>query len=340
VGTAGTGAQSNGRLQVRNPAGAAGVAGPGASQRVRALGWIAVLGATAAALGVGLVGIYRYLDNFWLYRGYPPPRDPVWVREHGTEQTIAVRSPAIGGRSQQVLVWLPPGYASHPRRRYAVFYLLHGSPGLPNALLLTVKAGVVEDELLAKRVIRPMILVMPFGSSSRFTDTEWANGVRRESGWETFLARDVVHAIDTRYRTIRSPAGRALAGLSEGGYGSLNVGLHHPGEFRVLESWSGYQRADNILSVFGGHKKRLAFNSPQTYVPQVARGLRREGTYVWFYSSRGDRALAQNVSFAHELAHLRIRHSFLVVPGGHDWRAWRENFPRAIIAASKGLGRG
>jgi enterochelin esterase-like enzyme len=340
VATAGTGAQSNGRLHVGNSAGTAGVAGPAASRRGRALSWTAVLAATAAALGIGLVGIYRYLDNFWLYRGYPPPRDPAWVTHHGTEQTIAVRSPAIGGRSQQVLVWLPPGYTSHPRRRYPVFYLLHGSPGLPNALLLTVKAGVVEDELLAKREIRPLILVMPFGSSSRFTDTEWANGVGRRSDWETFLARDVVHAIDARYRTIRSPAGRALAGLSEGGYGSLNVGLHHPREFRVLESWSGYQRADNILSVFGGRKNRLAFNSPQTYLPRVARRLRRDGAYVWFYSSRGDRALDQNLAFAHELSRLRIRHSFLVVPGGHNWRAWRENFPRAIVAASRGLGRG
>jgi enterochelin esterase-like enzyme len=296
--------------------------------------------ATAAALTAGLAGVYRYVDNFWLYRGYPPPRDPAWVKEHGTVQTIAVSSPAIGGRSQQVIVFLPPGYAAHPRRRYPVFYLLHGSPGLPNALLLTVKAGVVEDELVAKHKIRPMILVMPFGSSGRFTDTEWANGVRADSGWETFLARGVVRAIDARYRTIRSEAGRALGGLSEGGYGSLNVGLHHPGEFRVLESWSGYESADKILSIFGHARQRLAYNSPHSYLPAVARRLRRGRTYVWFYSSRGDRFLGQNKAFAHELARLRIRHSFLVVSGGHNWRAWRENFPQAIRAASNGLSGG
>src|SRR5262249_56451647 len=123
--------------------------------------------------------------------------------------------------------------------------------GVQCGVLLTDRAGVVEDELAAKPAIRPMILVMPFGSSSRFTDTEWANGVRANSGWETFLARDVVGAIDRRYRTIRSGSARALAGLSEGGYGSLNVGLHHPREFRVLESWSGYQRAADTLPSFG-----------------------------------------------------------------------------------------
>ena len=331
---------ANGRLQVETSAGHAGVAGRLSPKGSRTLGWSMALLATAAALTAGLAGVYRYLDNFWLYRGYPPPRDPAWVKEHGTVQTIAVTSPAIGGRSQQVIVFLPPGYAAHPHHRYPVFYLLHGSPGLPNALLLTVKSGVVEDELVAKHKIRPMILVMPFGSSGRFTDTEWANGVRADSGWETFLARDVVRAIDARYRTIRSGAGRALGGLSEGGYGSLNVGLHHPGEFRVLESWSGYERADKILSIFGHAEQRLAYNSPHSYLPAVARRIRRRRTYVWFYSSRGDRFLGQNRAFAHELARLRIRHSFLVVTGGHTWRAWRENFPQAIRAASNGLSGG
>ena len=51
---------------------------------------------------------------------------------------------------------------------------------------------------------------------------------RRTRRWETFVARDVVRAIDARYRTIRSGAGARVAGLSEGGYGALNIGIHHP----------------------------------------------------------------------------------------------------------------
>jgi enterochelin esterase-like enzyme len=239
-----------------------------------------------------------------------------------------------------VIVYLPPGYGSHPTRRYPVFYLLHGSPGLPNALLLTVKAGVVEDELVAKHVVPPAILVMPFGSSSRFTDTEWANGVHRDCAWETFLARDVVRAIDARYRTIRSAAGRALGGLSEGGYGALNIGLHHPGEFRVLESWSGYTKADDILAIFGHHHSRLAANTPQALVPSAASALRRRDMFIWFYSSREDRLFGQNVAFARELHRFGVQHRFLIVDGGHTWRAWRANFPAALVAASRRLADG
>ncbi|HEX6490009.1 MAG TPA: alpha/beta hydrolase-fold protein [Gaiellaceae bacterium] len=307
--------------------------------RSRLLEWSILLAGLAALLGVGLVGVYRYVDNFWLYRGYAPPRDPAWVRARGTAQTISVWSPAVH-RSQQVIVYLPPGYSAHPRRRYPVFYLLHGSPGVPNALLQTVNAGVVEDELVARHKVRRLILVMPSGSTSRFTDTEWANGIRSNSGWETFLARDVVRAIDARYRTIRSGAGRALAGLSEGGYGALNIGFHHPREFRVIESWSGYVRADPVLSIFGRTKRRLTYNSPGHFVTRVARTLRRRHAFIWFYSGRADPFLRQNSAFARELARLHVRHRFLVFAGGHTWRAWRENFPAALVAASRGLSRG
>ncbi len=320
------GGKSNGRLALALPGGLP-------------LETTALLGVLAVLSVVGLVGVYRYLDNFWLYRGYPPPHDPAWVNTRGTTKTIGVWSPAVR-RTQQVIVYLPPGYAAHPRRRYPVVYLLHGSPGLPNAILLTIKAGVVEDELVARHKVRPAILVMPSGSPGRFTDTEWANGVHSASAWETFLARDVVGAIDRRYRTIRSGNARALAGLSEGGYGSLNIGLHHPREFHVLESWSGYEQADKILSVFGRNPRRLGVNSPARTLPAVARRLRREHVFVWFYSSPSDRLFRQNVAFDRELRRLGVGHHFSSVPGGHTWRAWRENFPSALLAASERLARG
>jgi len=323
--------QSTGRLAVGNPGAAAAPFDPARARR-----WLVGLALVAFA-GLGVLGIYRYVDNFWLYRGYAAPRDPSWVRNRGTAQTIGIWSPAVR-RTQQVIVYLPPGYSSHPRKRYPTIYLLHGSPGLPNAMLLTVRSGVVEDEFVARRRVRPAIIVMPSGSPGRFVDTEWANGVGRGSAWETFLARDVVRAIDRRYRTIPRGADRALAGLSEGGYGALNIGLHHPGEFHVLESWSGYMQADDVLSVFGRSRERLAANSPALVVRDAVRRLRRDHTFIWFYSSHGDRLFRQNVAFARELSRLKLAYHFSVVGGGHTWRTWRNNFPSALVAASARLG--
>jgi enterochelin esterase-like enzyme len=288
-------------------------------------------------LAVGLLGVYRYLDNYWLYRGFAPPRDPAYVKARGTSVRFYLASAALGGRRQPVDMYLPPGYRTHPHRRYPVLYLLHGVPGRPGAFLATVRAGVVEDELIARKKLQPMILAMPFGSTGSFTDEEWANGVQPDNAWETFLARDVVRAVDARYRTLPSGSARALAGLSEGGYGAFNIGLHHPGEFRVLESWSGYERADDIGSIFGHRRNLLASNSPLITLRSAAPALRRAHTFMWFFSGTDDKFRTQNAAFADALARERLPHRFFLVRGGHNWALWRDNAARALLAASRRL---
>ena len=124
------------------------------------------------------------------------------------------------------------------------------------------QVSALEATLVASGRMKPMILVMPTGTRSFLADEEWANGISTGNAWETFVARDLVRAIDTRYRTIATGAGRGIAGLSEGGYGALNIGLHHPGEFRLLESWSGYMQADHIPAIFGTQRRPAGLQQP------------------------------------------------------------------------------
>jgi S-formylglutathione hydrolase FrmB len=286
---------------------------------------------------VGLLGLYRYVDNFWLYRGYPPPRDPRFVAVRGRAEAIKVLSPALRGRRLRVVVYLPPGYSDRPQARYPVLYLLHGVPGQPEQFLRVVRAGVIEDVLVAEARARPLIVVMPSGSTGLFSDTEWANGVRPGEGWETFVARDLVRAIDRRYRTLARGSGRAIGGLSEGGYGALNIALHHPGEFRVIESWSGYEQAPELRAIFGSSRARLAYNSPLQSLTQVAGRLQAARTYVWFYSGRDDPLRQQNDAFAAALTRAHVDHRYLVLRGRHDWRLWRVQAEAALLAAARHL---
>jgi enterochelin esterase-like enzyme len=298
---------------------------------------IAAAGLIAVFVAVGALGVVRYARNFWLYRGFPAPTDPAFVSAKGVAQRLYVASPALGGRRQPVDVYLPPGYFRSPRRRYPVFYLLHGFPGRPGAFLQTVRMGVVEDILVARKRIRPVILVMPFGSTGAFTDKEWVDGVRPHEGWATFVSRDLVRAIDSRYRTIPTGAARAIGGLSEGGYGAIDIALHHPREFRVVESWSGYERADPIRSIFGRSRARLAANSPLLQIDRAAPALHAAGTRFWFYSGSDDRLLGQNRQFAADLRRLGIPHRFLIRRGGHNWALWRGNAAVALLAAARHL---
>jgi enterochelin esterase-like enzyme len=306
-----------------------------------------------AALAVtGALGAVRYVSTFWLYRGFPPPSVPSSVAVGGTggsrqvpvilptTQNITVSSPALGGYADQVYVVLPPGYASHPGRRYPVLYLLHGFPGEPVQFLNVGQVASTEATLVAAGRMQPVILVMPSGSRSLLVDEEWANGISQGNAWETFVARDLVNAVDARYRTIASAGGRGIAGLSEGGYGALNIGLHHPGEFSLLESWSGYMTADNIPAIFGHTGSVQAYNSPAAWISSVAGQVRAQHTYIWFYCGAGDPLAAQNRAFAATLTQLGIQDQFFEVPGTHNWRLWRGQMPQALITASEHLSHG
>jgi enterochelin esterase-like enzyme len=296
------------------------------------------VGVLGAFIAVGFVGVNRYGTNYWLYRGFPPPHDPAYVTQSGRVEHINVASAALGGRPQAVYVYLPPGYASNHARRYPVLYLLHGFPGRPLAFLLTVRMGVVEDALVAKRKAQPLILVMPFGSTGTFTDKEWANGPGTSEGWRTFVSRDVVRAIDKRYRTIASRGARGIGGLSEGGYGAINIALHSPTEFSLVESWSGYEVAVHNHSIFGRQLEGLARNTPLDALAAAAPTLRRTHTYFWFYTGKDDPLARENRAFAGELTAAGISHTYLQLSGGHNWALWRGMAWRAYQAAAGRLG--
>jgi enterochelin esterase-like enzyme len=308
--------------------------------------------AIAGLVAGGFVGAGRYISTYWLYRGFPQPSAPHSITVHGrdggrrvpvvlpTVQTITVRSAALGGYADPVFVVVPPGYASHPGQRYPVLYLLHGFPGLPTGFLDIGQVSTTEATLLAAGRMKPIILVIPTGSRSFLADHQWVNGIGKGNGWETFVAHDLIKAVDARYRTIPSARGRGLAGLSEGAYAALNIGLHHPGGFGLLESWSGYMRAERKPAIFGHGAHLLAYNSPTAWIASVASQLRANRTYVWFYIGARDPLSAQNRAFAVKLTALGVMHHFFTLQGTHNWRLWRSQMPHALITASEHLSHG
>ena len=153
-------------------------------------------------------------------------------------------------------------------------------------------------------------------------------------GWASFVSHDLVRYVDTRYRTVRAADGRAIGGLSEGGFGAVNIALHHPDEFSVVESWSGYMHPAKLRSVFGSSLQLLARNEPERLVRRDTPTLRALHTYFWFYSGSEDPLRTQNAAFARELGSLDLPHRFRLVYGGHNWALWRDNARLAYLAAA------
>lgn len=235
--------------------------------------------------------------------------------------SLTCRSPALGG-TMPALVYLPAGYASG--RRYPVVYFLHGLPAGPssyqqNAFVASALASAGEQA----------IVVAPQGARGPGSDREYLDWDAAED-WPVAISRDLPRCIDRRFDTIRGRDGRALVGLSAGGYGAMNIGLRHLQEFGAVQSWSGY-----FVATDPGGNHVLDLGSPQANaaatVPhgqQLKSRLQSLPTQIAFYVGLEDgRFLEMNRQFDAALTRTGITHIFRTYPGGHSGALWRGQAP-------------
>lgn len=162
-----------------------------------------------------------------------PVDDRLWA--------LSVSTPALG-RAVRLRILLPTGYADHPDTRYPVLYLFHGTSGGPDDW---VQQGDVEATTAGK----PLIVVMPdagFDNDGGGWFTDWVNTTTAlgPSQWETFHVGQLVPWVDANVRSIADRGGRAIAGLSQGGFGAMSYAARHPDLFGTAASFSGAPEID------------------------------------------------------------------------------------------------
>ena len=221
----------------------------------------------------------------------------------------SIPSRALGGRIP-VRVVLPKGYRPDGRR-YPVVYFLHGLPASGTAYLGNNWVTSALDE--AGRAI----LVYPQGAREQDPDPEYLNwGANRN--WETFIAEELPRFVDEHFDTIADRGGRAIIGVSAGGYGATVLGLHHLGTYSVIESWSGYFHPTDPTGT------KALDRGPETSAHTLVANLKKRPAFFAFYVGRGDtRFRAENVQLDHELTAAHVPHVFAVYPGGHQTSVWK-----------------
>lgn len=233
-------------------------------------------------------------------------------------------------RKMPYQVIVPAAYESEKAARFPVLYLLHGLGGhydnWASKTKLTDYAGNHRT-----------ILVMPEGGNGWYTDS----AANPNDKYESYIVGELVREIDKNFRTIAERRGRAIAGLSMGGFGALKFGVKHPQMFALAASTSGavasgsYRTLDElpnnewlkkpILAAFGDpasqtHKEndlfRLIIEMPQEKIAALP--------FLYFDCGTEDplRLLAPNQQLAQILVEKKIPHEFRQLPGKHDWAFW------------------
>jgi putative tributyrin esterase len=259
-------------------------------------------------------------------------RSPKVTKSSAETASIDCRSPSLGG-SLPAAVYLPAGYRGGSQH-YPVVYFLHGLPAGPSSY---TNNGFVAGALAASR--RRAIVVAPQGARGQNSDREYLDWSPTED-WPQAITDDLTSCIDRRYRTIAKRTGRALIGLSAGGYGAFNIGLRSLQKFGAVESWSGYFVATdpsgyNVLNLGSAQANANAT------VPRGA-GLRAEqktwpSLIAFNVGDQDDRFLAMNKQFNAALNQSQVAHLFRIYSGGHSAKLWYSQAPHWLDMALDAL---
>jgi enterochelin esterase-like enzyme len=254
--------------------------------------------------------------------------------DNATTVNVDCPAPSLSGKLP-ALVSLPAGYSSRSTA-YPVVYFLHGLPASPTDYQTNT---FVAAELAAAG--RQAIVVAPQGARSDNSDREYLDWDAGEN-WPQAIAHDLVSCIDARFRTQHSRYGRALIGLSAGGYGAFNIGLRNLDTFAAVESWSGYFAATNPAGTQVLNLGSAQANSNAT-VPSgtnLTRWLKSWPTLLAFYVGVQDsRFLALNKQYDAALTQSGVPHTFRTYPGGHSSALWRAQAPAWLGVALDALTR-
>lgn len=222
--------------------------------------------ATGAVNGMGLLLDDESPDDEPMPEGAHPTPNGAHI------ETLSLRDPANAVPTGHHFVLLPAGYydPANAAKRYPVVYLIHGYPfGGPNDWLTSGDAPGTLQALESRKLISPMIVVsvdMTAGQPSK--DWECLN-VPDGPHLENYLATTVVGAIDQHYRTIPERTSRALGGMSGGGFGALNIGLHHLDEFGVLPIALPYDDLNDSIDVMADDQNAIPEDTPRQYIPTM-----------------------------------------------------------------------
>jgi S-formylglutathione hydrolase FrmB len=274
-----------------------------------------------------------------------------------------------------VVIYLPRGYDAQATRRWPVFYYLHGLGGNETDWVAHGKLDAAADALGLGAIV-----VMPDGDDSFYVDSSFAidydrcmkdgTGLMapaeeprdatcvRARKYETYVVHDLIGWVDAHYRTSANRDGRAIAGLSMGGFGAMELGLRHPDLFAAAASHSGA-----LALLFRGPRPFAPGKSELwTDVSGWGKGAGQIGAWIrstlgtdianWkahdvvelagklppgkvaLYIDCGTEdgfALHDNAQYVHEALTARhVDHEFFLGPGGHDFAFWSARVPVSL----------
>jgi enterochelin esterase-like enzyme len=242
------------------------------------------------------------------------------------------------GASKKMRIYLPPNYNSSTLY-YPVAYLSHGMGGSYTDLTSFLPYHLVLDNLLADGMAVPMILVMPGWEGQYFgldiNPPDW-NHEPQPLGTDDVvtqeLIRDIIPYVESHYRARPDRLSRVFAGVSLGGFASLNTGLRRLDVFSGVFGYSPYYDSTALANLEQRYRSILLDPNTNNMLAVPLYIAVGDSDYAWL--------LPALRSFDSLLTKYHINHYYLTSTGGHESmnfrRYWYQTAQIMFPACTKG----
>lgn len=234
-----------------------------------------------------------------------PALDEVRDVPHGAVELNWHKSAVLGGETRSFSVYAPPGYEKNTAR-LPVLYLLHGSNDRPAGWTDVGNLHAIADNLIAEKKMAPMLIVMPFGHALPFGQRGGQGGRNNTTVFADYLLKEVIAAVEAKYRVAPGRNARAVAGFSMGAEQSLHLFFHHLDRFGAVAAMApaGYRGLSTE------HAALLA----------DAAGTNAKTDLLWIGCGRGDTGhFSGSQQVVDTLTTAKIQHTWRPVEGVHNY---------------------
>ncbi len=205
-----------------------------------------------------------------------------------------------------VHIYLPPCYRKD--RVYPTLYLIQGSN---HEFGGWVNFGVprVADMQISLGMLPPFIIIMP--ASGQNANDVYARSLSGSGSWEDFFINELVPYVDKTFNTWKSREGRAIGGISRGGYWSIEIAFTHPDMFSVLGGHS-----PSITDKLVGVPANFSMLNWSKSVDEL-RAMR-----IWLDAGKTDWAQRDVRKLAGDLDGVKISYQISTGDGAHEDQYW------------------
>lgn len=233
----------------------------------------------------------------------------------------------IMDRDVPVAILLPPSYDSSTDR-HPVLYFLHGYGG--------DHLSWVRSRLKDLAAEKSWILVFPNGGTGFFINS-------KQGRYEDFFITELVPYIDQTYRTTATQAGRAIAGISMGGYGAWRLALASPQTFSSAcsmsgvigwgepQMWSAPFAPGNARGLYGDTYER---DYPAGRLLPLMQACQNSGQWtgpaLYAMIGESDFLIDSSRTMHRLLQESSVPHEYNEFPGQHTGEFWIDHMPEMI----------